>query len=48
MTGLASVTRNSADRTAARLGRIVIIGVALLEGVVMAIAFFSNHGHAAR
>ena len=34
-----------ADRTAARLTRIVIIGMVILEAIGMAAAFFSKLGH---
>jgi hypothetical protein len=34
------------DDSAERLGRIVIIGMAILEAIIMAVAFFSKSHHA--
>lgn len=38
-------TRDNSDVTAVRLGRIVIIGMAILEAIAIAVAFFSKSGH---
>jgi hypothetical protein len=39
------MNKSSTDKTAARVARIVIIGAALIEAIIMALAFFSKHGH---
>ncbi|MEO5903121.1 MAG: hypothetical protein ABIQ55_03825 [Gemmatimonadaceae bacterium] len=44
-----ATNRNTAaDRTAAQLGRIVILGAAVVEVVVIGIALFSRYGAGVR
>ena len=43
MTAPAADRRTDDDRTAMRLGRIVIIGMAILEAIAIGFAIFSNH-----
>jgi hypothetical protein len=45
MTAPPVANRDTSDRTAARLARIVIILAAVIEAIVMGLAFFSKHGH---
>ncbi|MEP6509032.1 MAG: hypothetical protein ABJC63_12480 [Gemmatimonadales bacterium] len=38
----------AADRNAVRIGRIVIIGAAIIEAIVISLAFFQKLGHSVR
>jgi hypothetical protein len=48
MTAPIEANRSSADRTAARVARIVIIGAALVEAIIIGLGIFSSHGHGVR